>query len=657
MSPKPTRELPDLPEDVRAEANAWLARHRAEVPPSVATALDLSLQLAAKLLSSEESRRSIFRQLGIALGIRPSSERRKASGTPLAGLPKGGPKGQLPERERLASEHDNAQRLAKWHRDLGRRHGRKAKELKDRLMRVEDIELSAEEDAEIERENAEYMERLRTGERCDLDCAAPAEKLMTGAAVHLTTEEVDCEVDRDALPRGAEIKQEFSETRERISFSFTVTRLDIAVEKLSVATPEGTTLVCAGLEEIGPPKSKVTWEFLASMATLVAQYAMPLSRFAGLVSTPLKSFTPGEISRYFRYVAERLCPVYLELGKRLADSDVLAGDDTSSRVLEVTRALAELGADPKAPVPWLDYATADRAAAALGAGAKPTLALKIARELGFEFDRKDGKGSKTGFNTTVLSGREDAHDPRSTIVFFRSHFGGLGNLLTQVLARRRTDRPDVVIQSDLSTVNLISDESLRRRLRVTLAGCAAHARRSFAIYEDDEPDLCAWILHCFKGLAIYENGIDAFGRNRDNTASVRDADARALWEQIRDIARQIAAKWSRESPLGEAARYIEKHYDRLTYYLKDHRLTPNNNFSERMLRPEKLIENNSLFRQRLEGRFALDVVRSVLQTAVAARADLDRYLNWVLRMPPEIVASSPEEFTPLAFARLHSRLQ
>lgn len=38
-----------------------------------------------------------------------------------------------------------------------------------------------------------------------------------------------------------------------------------------------------------------------------------------------------------------------------------------------------------------------------------------------------------------------------------------------------------------------------------------------------------------------------------------------------------------------------------------------------MLRMEKIIESNSLFRKTLKGRFSLDIMRSMLQTAVAAK--------------------------------------
>ncbi|MBN1960844.1 MAG: transposase [Deltaproteobacteria bacterium] len=90
---------------------------------------------------------------------------------------------------------------------------------------------------------------------------------------------------------------------------------------------------------------------------------------------------------------------------------------------------------------------------------------------------------------------------------------------------------------------------------------------------------------------------------------------------------------SKETKLGEAARYIIKNYDKLTAYLDDPRLEITNNFSERMLRLEKLIEASSLFRTSLEGRFALDIMRSVLQTAIAAKAPLQDYILSVLMKP------------------------
>jgi hypothetical protein len=153
---------------------------------------------------------------------------------------------------------------------------------------------------------------------------------------------------------------------------------------------------------------------------------------------------------------------------------------------------------------------------------------------------------------------------------------------------------------------------------------------------------------------MHERSLDLFGRNADNVSAVRGVDGREVWEHIRALAHDMTESWSRETKLGEGARYITRNYDKLTAYLDDPRLSLTNNFSERMLRMEKLIENSSLFRTSLEGRFALDIMRSVLQTAVAAGAPLQTYLLAVLRASPADVAANPERFTPRAWAAANS---
>ena len=274
----------------------------------------------------------------------------------------------------------------------------------------------------------------------------------------------------------------------------------------------------------------------------------------------------------------------------------------------------------------------------------------LAAELGFEFERRTGDGTKKALHTTTISGRSERDDPRSLIVLYRSHLGGFGNLLETLLCKRSPKCKALTIQSDLATVNLVADEELRRRFDIRYVGCASHARRPFALYEDEDPDYCAGMLHMFKGLFIHEHGLNLFGRNQQNVRAVRGVDSRAQWQDIKELAEDMSTHWSRETKLGEGARYITRNFAKLTAYLDDPRLELTNNFSERMLRLEKLIEASSLFRTSLEGRFALDIMRSVLQTAVAARAPLQEYILSVLRASPAEVASTPGLFTPREWA-------
>jgi len=57
-----------------------------------------------------------------------------------------------------------------------------------------------------------------------------------------------------------------------------------------------------------------------------------------------------------------------------------------------------------------------------------------------------------------------------------------------------------------------------------------------------------------------------------------------------------------------------------------------------------------MFRKTLEGRFVLDVVRTILQTAVAAGVPVHEYLVSVLRTSEHEVANHPDRFTPRAWA-------
>ncbi len=162
------------------------------------------------------------------------------------------------------------------------------------------------------------------------------------------------------------------------------------------------------------------------------------------------------------------------------------------------------------------------------------------------------------------------------------------------------------------------------------------------------------MLHLFTGLAIHEDQLNVFGRNPKNVLAVRGAESREMWNEILELAKNMADRWSKATNLGAAARYIINHFEALTAYLDDPRLDESNTPRERMLRTEKLIEGSSLFRRSLEGRFVLDVVRTILQTAVAAGAPVHEYLVSVLRTGEQEIARSPERFTPRAWAEMNA---
>ena len=607
-------KLRPLSEVERAELFAWLGQQGESLPLPVRAALEQYQALCEGLSGSRHKLAQVLFELRRALGIIAASERRQ-SRDPLGPVSNGDRARAKSERERLELDAERSQTLSVWHKKLSKRHRRMVKVLRRKLMKMpippeleEDErteEEKAQEDAEVQAEVREQMVRMRLGGGAQVAFESSKEAFMTGAQVATSEETVSLPAPVDEK-RDGKVLDTMVEERERFDFSFEVKRLVLQVEKKVVQTPDGERhVVSASTADFGPRGYAVTWEFLAHMVLLVVQYAMPMNRLAQLLSTDAKRFTAGALARMLRYVARRFAPIYLALFDSLADSDILSGDDTSCRVTEVSRYFAATEAG--GPPPWHGFRNVEAAQKQVEEGAK-SLAAMLGAELGFEFERRTGDGTKKALHTTTLSGRSEADDPRSLIVLYRSQLGGFGNLLEMLLRKRSPKRNALTIQSDLATVNLVADEELRRRFAIRYVGCASHARRPFALYEDEDPDYCAAMLHMFKGLFIDEHGLNLFGRNEQNVRAVRGVDSRAHWKEIKELAEDMSTHWSRETKLGEGARYITRNFDKLTAYLDDPRLDLTNNHAERMLRLEKLIEASSLFRTSLEGRFALDIM-------------------------------------------------
>lgn len=685
----------ELTAEDRREVAKWIAANRAQLPEAVQRFLGLHEPYLTADGNLKKALDESVRNLRRALHLIPSSEKRRPSGSPLAGLPRTGAVQPKSAKEKVEAQIDRCHDLADWHEGLTTRHTARAKKLEEKLAkmpkeqtnnggseqpeeipRLEDIELTEEQIAQAKAAGARFAEHLQAGDGPDPALRSVNETLMPAGSV---LERIESAYVPAVVPEAladAEVVETLYEERVRYDFAVEVTRVELDVEKKVLVDQAGERHVVAGsTREYGPPRYAVTWSALATLMILVGQFALPYNRLATMLSTPGKRFTAGAFSRMMNYVARRFVPLYLELARQLADAEVLAGDDTSCRVIEVSSYFAKSKDKKTTPgeAPWAPYRTPRAAEASFrraqvltrarqqrredgDRNAKPTpeetpsLGVLIGRKLPFESPLKNGNGNKEAMHTTVVSGRSVADDPSSLVIFYRSHLGGCGNLFEALLADRDPKLRQLVLQGDMSTTNPVSSDELLKRFDIRFIGCTAHARRPFANYEDEDPMRCEHMLHLFLGLAIHEQQLDVFGRNRDNVLAVRGSDSRKLWGYILELANTMAEKWSPATKLGTAARYIIKHFDALTAYLDDPRLEPTNNLRERMLRTEKLIEGSALFRRSLEGRFVLDVVRTLLQTAVAAGVPVREYLVSVLQTSDDDLAKHPERFTPHAWA-------
>jgi hypothetical protein len=521
-----------------------------------------------------------------------------------------------------------------------RRQDRKAKELELRLKELDEIEETEEEKRAEEQESEIFNKALALGEKqIDPECTVPVENLFTGLVSEHETVEEECLLDE--ATKSLAIRT-FTEERRRLDIDVRVSSIILVVEKAEVMGRDGEkTIMSASTAEHGPVGMNVTWNFLSQMSILVGQFGMPMTRLATLVSTPDHVIRSERIVRYFHYVARRLADIYLHSYHELANSAVLAGDDTVTRTLEVTRAFK----NPNHPLPWESYATTERAIKSLEGEKEASLSVLVGSKINFVSLKKDTTSApKKQFNTTIVHGRIDANDSKSTVVFFKSHFGSFGDLVSQMLLHRKAENKELSIVSDLSTTNGVCSAEFK----ITQAGCSAHARRKFKKADDGDVnfrDLCIFI---FNVLYSNEECLDLAGRNKQNVLAVRQQCSKKNWDKLKDESEYIASKSSSSTSLGAAARYILNNFGALTAHLDDHRLPHTNDLSERLLRAEKQIQAASLFRNTIEGRVALDIIRSIIQTCSAAGTHAASYIEWVLRSDPEDVKARPQNYTPYA---------
>ena len=609
------------------EAEVWVKAHKAEIPLCVYNAIVLISMLRGELAKAHQRAANLLGLLRRELGITPKSERGKNSkkpSEPSQTKPDDPPKAKPTDDERLAALKVRRAKLLKEIRNYEDRLGKGRKGRHKPTASMAPTPGVADPPPEACKPVAEATPPK----------FAQSEGTLFGGNLAVHGEDVCPQrvnrVTEFENPRGL---HSVSDARRRHEFGVTTKTFNLSVE--TVTDPRTGKSVTASTDHIGPPNSQSTWKGIANTVISVIGYAIPINRLAAMLKEANPYFTSGRLCAHLKVAADICASIYTCLGEQLADGDVLLGDDTQGRVLEVNRALKDGGE--------------------LGSAPTGSLVAKIGATLGRVFDKKRGEGKKRQLNVSVVIGKSIADDPLSYIFFFRAHLGSLGDLLSKLLETRSPKKKTLTLVSDLATTNLLT-ATLYKTFRIIHAGCAAHARRPFWRHKDQDQKLCYWMLSAFLVLEQIEDRIDELGRTEERIKRYRHRYSRMVWAAIFKRCQSVmagetiySAYWDKASKLYKACGYIVKHYPTLTAYLDDPRLPTNNNLSERVLRWEKIMEDASKFRATEAGRLQVDILRTIVHTCSAAQVDLQAYLVFVFQNRIA-VAADPTKFTPYAYA-------
>ncbi len=370
-------------------------------------------------------------------------------------------------------------------------------------------------------------------------------------------------------------------------------RCNLCGEVFTAQVPEG----------IGEEKYDETASSMIGMMKYGSSFPFNrLEKLEGNMGIPLPSGTQWEV---VKRAAVKFLPVHQELIRQAAQGVLLHNDDTTMKIL---------GLDQPAP-PAANGSETDR----------------------------ERTGTFTSGIVSVVEGHRIA-------LFFtgRQH---AGENLADVLARRAEELPPPIQMCDALKVNTTPE------FETILAHCMAHARRKFVDVAVDFPEEVQHVLETLRDVyyndkMAKEQGMTAEDRllfHQQNSGPLMDDLKTWLKEQLDE------KKVEPNSGCGRAIKYMQRHWEQLTLFLRVAEAPLDNNIAERALKKAILHRKGSLFYKTENGAQVGDLFMSLIHTCELCGVNPFDYLVTLQRHAAQ-VAEAPAQWLPWSYAETMARL-
>jgi transposase len=329
------------------------------------------------------------------------------------------------------------------------------------------------------------------------------------------------------------------------------------------------------------------------------EYGLPMTRIQTLqanLGVPLPIGTQWQL---IENTANDIAPVFEELERQAAQSQLFHSDDTHRLILDVAK---EIQAQTQ--------------------------------------EEHDSEKKRTGIFTTGLVARFQGHD----IVLYYTGRQHAGENLADLLAKRPQDLPPPTLMCDALSRNA------PKAFQIILANCLSHGRRQFVDLAPSFPQACRRMLDDL--CQIYRFDAQAQEQNLSPQARLEfhQANSGPIMTLLHDwMQSQMDDKRVEpNSALGAAFKYMLKHWPALTRFLTTPGAPLHNNLCERILKKAILHRRNSLFYKTQHGARVGDIFMSLIQTCKSCGANAFEYLAKLVQNR-ETVKENPGRWLPWNF--------
>lgn len=178
--------------------------------------------------------------------------------------------------------------------------------------------------------------------------------------------------------------------------------------------------------------------------------------------------------------------------------------------------------------------------------------------------------------------------------------------------------------------------------------CMAHVRRKFVeVYEREGSTIAEEAIKRIAKLYAVEKAVR--GRPSHERATVRQSEAKPIFDDLQAWLADQLPKISGKSKLAEAIRYAQARMAKGKAYLSDGRLEIDNNICENKIRPVAVGRKNYLFVGSQGGGKAAAVGYTLIETARMNGVNPEAWLTWVLERIQDHKTNRIEDLMPWSF--------
>src|SRR4030042_6128372 len=216
-----------------------------------------------------------------------------------------------------------------------------------------------------------------------------------------------------------------------------------------------------------------------------------------------------------------------------------------------------------------------------------------------------------------------------------------GENMTELLKERYDDKDPPVQMCDALSRNI------PKEFETILCNCLTHGRRQFTDIYDNFPDECRHVIIVFRDVYSFDKIAKEKNMSPDERLLYHQKTSGPLMDDLHKwIHRQFDEKNAEpNSSLGKAYKYLLKHWQALTGFLRVLGAPLDNNVVERMLKRAILNRKNSYFFKTENGAKVGDIFMSIIETCNLNKINPFEYLK-VIKKYNQHVQKDASEWMP-----------